>query len=154
MAKHLARGEGSSTSDHRDYRVVTAALQTLEQQFFRDAAKLFDEGNDCWRGFPKDCRNAKFSALVFRLLSRMCCCVEEMLALPHSQHPHKIFWLLADPELAEVFLTAYLEKPCELDEFSKQFIEHFRDVGLASTDALVTLRALAITLRVDIAEIE
>ena len=104
-----------------------------------------------WAFLPLASSTLAFKSLAFRLLSRMGSCVQFMLKLPHSRFPFRLFLLLEDPSLSEVFACA---KPCELDDFSKGFLETFREKGLFHPDALMALWCAALMMKVDISEIE
>ena len=149
-AKQASRVASFGSPGGREFRIVIAATQTHESRFFSRTERLFRDPG-CWSLLPGPFVTARSSALAFRLVSRMGCAVQELLALPHSQYPYRLFLLLEDEDFAESILEA---DPCEFDAFSKSFVERFRAEGLTSPDALATLRCLATVLKTDIVDIE
>ena len=145
-----AKAMQGDSGNHRQYRVVVAASQTLEDQFLVSVYDLLCS-KATWAFLPLASCTFAFKCLAFRMLSRMGSCVQYMLKLPHSRFPFKLFLLLEDPSLSEVFACA---KPCELDDFSKGFLETFREKGLSHPDALMALQCLALLMKVDISGIE
>jgi hypothetical protein len=122
----------------------------LEQTFFDNLMHLFGDIAE-WRHLPPASMVASFRGLAFRLLSRMGCAVQELLRGPHCRFPFKLFLLLEDESLADVVECA---SECELDTFSKVFIETFREQGLCHPDALMVLRTIALGWKMDISQIE
>ena len=94
-----------------------------------------------------------FQNLAFRLMSRAGASVYYLISVRHLKFPLRLFLLLVDASMAEELL-AEAEKPCLLDEFSQAFIARFKDVGLGSAEALASLRAIALVLRLDISDLE
>ena len=76
--------------------------------------------------------------------------VTQLMVFPHGQFPIKLFLLLVDPSLAEVFVQ---EAKCSMDSFAKAFITRF-EPDLACPDALQCLRVLGQLWRLDTADIE
>ena len=72
----------------------------------------------------------------------------------HSNYPLKLFGILRDRELATLILAEALAKPCTLDEFSKAFVAHHEKRGLASTETVGELFALAVAMELDTAAVE
>ena len=152
-ANSCAQAEPESAGKGRRYRVLVSATQDLEQRFFAEVVAL-QSNEQCLQLLPFAQRTARFARLTFRMLSRMGCCVEQLLALPHSQYPFRLFLLLEDPDLAEVFLAELEGGQCAFDEFSLAFCQLFQEAGLGCADALAILRALAALLKVEITDIE
>lgn len=149
-AKEASKLKGDQGDTDREYRVVIAAAGTLEAEFVRRVKELFFDSS-LWECLPRSCFTVEFRGFVFRVLSRMGCCAEQLLALPHTSFPVRLFLLLQDDSLAEDFAQA---RDCELDDFSRGFIEQFREVGLSHPDALMVLRSVAAVWRMDISNIE
>ena len=149
-AKYLAFSQGAEGATPREFRVTIAAEHKLENEFFGDLRKLFFEVEK-WEGLPMSFNSVRTRALAFRLLSSLGCAIQELLVLPHSRYPLKLFLMLADPSIAEVVSSA---DECELDSFTEAFVERFAPVGLASPDSFASLRTLALILRADIADVE
>ena len=137
-------------SQQRQYRVVVAALHTLEDEFVARVYELLTNA-DVWQHLPQGSQSVRFQALAFRLLSRMGCAAQELLRRPHESFPIRLFLLLADPTLADLFANA---DACEMDEFTARFVDTFRLKGLDSHDALMTLKVIARDLKIDIAHVE
>lgn len=136
---------------HRQFRVVAAAMHTLEDEFLCQLKELLGE-EELWSMLPMEGRNLRFQALAFRLLSRMGCAVHELLYRVHDRFPYRLFLLLEDATLAEVFAEA---KECELDSFTSAFLRRFPgEDGLKTDEARACLQAIARNLKLDIGEIE
>ena len=149
-ARDAAFLEGKPQAQPREYRAAIAAEGRLEVAFF-DAILDLGTNHRPWRHIPSFRLTVAFRALAFKMLSRMGCVVEENLREPHSRFPVKLFLLLSDDSFAEEFVGA---KACELDSFSRQFIQMFAEAGLSSPDALAVLRATALVWKFDISGIE
>lgn len=146
----LVEADDDNAQEGLEYRLVVAASQRLEMTFFETVRKMVFEARE-WRILAAGDATVGLCSLCFRLLARAACGVQELLASEHDKFPFKLFLLLEDPSLAEVFEDA---KDCELDGFSKGFIDHFKNQGLANPDAIACLRCLATIAKVDISHIE
>lgn len=134
----------------RKFRAVVAAVGELENHFFQMVReRLLAQRH--WSHMPPAARNINFQHLSSKLLSRMRCCVQQLLAAPHSRFPHRIFLLLEGPSLGDICLE---EKDCMLDDFSQGLIAGYEDKGLGDPEALAVLRALALAWRLDFADVE
>lgn len=94
----------------REFRIVVAALHTLEDRFLSEVRKLLEDYS-LWACLPLERRAVRFGALVFRMLSRMGCSTKELIYKPHVRFPCRRFLLLEDPDIADVIASA---QPCEL----------------------------------------
>lgn len=151
LAKATAVGAEEGTS--RQYRIVVAAMMSLELAFLGSVRKRLTDEREWFVLTSMKGQTVALRTLSFRLLSKAGCGVQELLADQHDKFPYKLFLLLEDPTLAEVFEAV---KPCELDEFSKSFIKHFVEtgLGLGHEDAIASLRCLAVLAKIDISHIE
>ena len=148
--KQAAFDSGSPGAQPREFRVVIAASCALETKCVQQLGRLLSNAS-IWQHLPQGSLTVKVRALSFRLLSRIGRSVQELLATPHSQFPFKLFLLLLDDSLAEVFAEA---QPCEVDAFSAGILEQYRGVGLGHPDCIMILRSLASVWKVDISQIE
>lgn len=143
-----ARAEGKEGWGMRDFRLRLAASCADEQKFFEQLQVAFQHA-DMWSVLPHDALNFEFRALTFKVLSRMGCCVHELLRHPHEQLPYQLFLLLWEPDLAESLLA----KPaCLWDAWSsKMRSEH---PSLIGEDFMAKLGLIALMHWKDISRIE
>ena len=144
-AAHLL-GKGT---EPRAFRVLVAALQTLENNFQREIAELGKPGH--WSFLPAVDMDVATRGLVFRMLSKALVVVEVLLKLGHDAFPTKLFLLLADADLADLFEDEDLTPPCMVDSSAKACIAKY---GLRGQEAQVALRMIAIVAYLDIVQIE
>lgn len=104
-AREIASLSPAGGGEPREFRVTVAASHALEDTFLEATADLL-ASQDAWRCLPPECRSIGFQSLVFKLLSRMGSAVHELLYKPHDRFPYRLFLLLEDPSLAEVFQDA------------------------------------------------
>lgn len=151
-AKDVAFLAGAAGVTPREYRVVVAASCSckLEIAFLGEVWDL-QRFSSLWCCPPPSCFTAPFKNLVCRLLSRMGCTVEQLLMSVNSQSPRKLFLLIEDSSLAELFATA---SECQMDAFTKAFVGSFKESGPSSPEALLVLRCIASVWKLDISEIE
>ena len=145
-----AASQGETTSGQRHYRIAIAASHELEDKFIADTESLCSD-DDFWALMPNTDRTLRFQALAFRMVSRMGCAVHELLYAPHDRFPSRLFLLLTDATLWDVFGEA---DPCELDSFSKGFIERYSGAELGGRESIACLDAIARVLKMDISDIE
>jgi hypothetical protein len=140
----------ASVEEPRQFRAVIAATGELEDSFHEmTRSRLFEASH--WQHLPTPDRTVNLQHLCFRILSRMGCSIHQLLTLPHSQYPVKMFLLLADSSLAELVTE---EPDCLLDDFSRKFCAHFKEKGLDHPDALMALKVAGMMWRLDIADVE
>ena len=132
--------------EERKYRVTIAAMHELESKFAKGVRDLAQPRE--WEHLPGKCMNRQMRGLVFRMLSRGMCTVEQLLALPHDIFPFKLFLALKDPELLQTLRDI---PECEMDVFTRDFIAKF---GLEEGPSLAALRLIASMTYLDIIQIE
>lgn len=133
----------------REFRAAIAATGRLEGECLARVGQLLREP-DMWRAMPTKGLCVQKNALAFRMVSRMGCCVHQLVAVPHTQMPTKMFRVLADPASAsEVAATP----TCMQDAWSANFLaEHGKD--LLSAKSLAILTTLAYPTAKDISQLE
>lgn len=111
-----AASKGQCGFHVRDYRLAVAARGTDEAQCLEKIRTLLDQ-LVMWAVLPPTDRTVSLRGLVFRMLSRAGCSVQELLVAPHAQFPIKLFRLLHEPGLGPRFA----ETPdCMLDPWTLQ----------------------------------
>ena len=134
----------------RDFRVAVAAAQHLEQDCLRQVSLLLRE-DKLWSGLPESSLTVSQRCLIYRMLSRTGCCVEELLISEHRRFPIAVFRLLATPDLATA--RELLGTPeCVRDSWGHGFLEAYPDP--LCNEAMAVLVCVASMLKLDIAEIE
>ena len=104
-----------------------------------------------WSELPTPCLHVAHRCLIFRMVSRIGCCVEQMLRAQHRWLPIALFRLLRTPaEATAKVLTATPE--CSRDSRSAHFWKEHPD--LCADEALAALTAVAVLCKVGIAQIE
>lgn len=98
----LAAG-GSSQECGRQYRQAIAAMGHNEKRLGEQVGLLW-ENEDMWILLPSTCATVSFRALAFRCLSRLICSVHQLLEVPHTTFPVRMFALLEEPSLAADFV--------------------------------------------------
>ena len=122
-ARALARGGSDLVA--REFRVLVAAEGKLENKLFEQLAQLFlDEG--IWEVIPQGDLTVSFTCKAFRLLSRLGCAVEQLLAHPHRQFPICLFKLLRHPELAADFIGV---SKCQKDAWTQSVEDAYPSLG-------------------------
>jgi hypothetical protein len=138
----LANGSSDCAFSHRDFPALVSARNQLEKVFFTKLRMLFHEP-ELWRLVPTCDLTAECRCLGFRLLSRIGCAVEELLAHPHRQCPELTYTIL-DPNGDEVLNKILRMPPCRLDQWTSDLIAMCRDAKLSPKDckAIVVLHVL------------
>lgn len=112
--------EAAAQGDHqwkvRQYRIVLAASCIDENKCHTQLQALFREPM-LWKTMPAEAYTVGFQALSFRLISRIGCCVQELLKEIHLQLPFALFRLLEEPGLAQDLLDL---PECRWDAWSKE----------------------------------
>ena len=134
----------------RDFRITIAASQRLEKECQRQTAMLLCEAK-LWSALPEGCLTVSHRCLVYRMLSRLACCVEELLCSEHRRYPIALFRLLDSPDAATAADIKGVPE-CVLDSFSSDFLGTYPDP--TCDEALAVLSSVAALLKLDIAEIE
>ena len=144
---HLMFGPGTCA---RELRSVIAAKMELEEACLQQVAMLMHE-QELWRTLPERALTVRHRCLVFRMLSMLGCCLEELLRKQHRALPTKLFRLL---DLSDARIAAELRRTpiCCQDDFSKGFLG--KHEGLRSPEASAILAVLAAVLKYDIVQIE
>ena len=132
----------------RGFRMSVAAEGELEGKLLEELAGLFMKEH-LWDVTPVADHTVGFNCTVFRLLSRIGCATEQLIAHPHTQFPYRMFKLLEHPELAGGFTAA---KHCQKDVWSQPLQEAFPT--LCSEEFLATLTLHAHLQWTDISGIE
>lgn len=140
--------EGTINWACREYRLVIAATCQEEKRFFQQLHLLFEEPV-LWSALPAKAFTLHYRALVFKMLSRMGCCVQELHQHPHEQLPFQLFRLLREPELAGQLLQI---PTCRWDAWSMAMRE--KHPALADADFYAKLAAVALMAWKDISRIE
>lgn len=135
----------------REFRVTVAASLQLEEKCLTQVSVLLREAQ-LWGGMPDSSLTIAQRALAYRMISRIGCCVEELLRSEHRRFPVALFRLLATPDESTVAeLKATPE--CVRDAWSHTFLQTYDD-NPASEEAMAVLVSVASMLKLDIAEIE
>ena len=134
----------------RELRVTVAATQQLEKKCLAQVSLLLDEAK-LWGGLPETSLTVGQRCLAFRMVSRIACCVEELLCSEHRRFPVALFRLLATPDGATAAELKAVPA-CVLDPWSQHFFETYEDP--LCREALAVLESVASNLKLDIAEIE
>ena len=96
--------------------------------------------SDSWRWVPQTAWTLQCQALPFRLASRQGCLVHELLVLPTTCYPFKLFNPLILPDFDATILN---EPACMLGPFSTKFSQQFPEDQLRSETSLTCLNFLA-----------
>ena len=145
----LAELEGKPPSPFGQRVTIAASLQ-LEEECFQQAALLLHE-ELLWRGLPDRALTVQHRCLCFRLISRMACCVEQLLACSHRRYPTKLFRLLVMTDISIVD-EVRTDPDCLKDPWSIRFLSSFPNPRC--DEALAVLSFLAELIKCDIAAIE
>ena len=131
----------------RAYRVTEVASGVDDNQFFQAVATLYN--SDDWNVLPPSRVTVECRALVFRMVARMACAVEELLASRHRRCPFLTFRLLCDWEG-----TLGKLKPCMLDTWSKRILGDINTLEERKDELLALLALVAELVTVDISQVE
>jgi hypothetical protein len=145
----LAELEGKPPSPFGQSVAIAASLQR-EEECFQQAALLLHE-ELLWRGLPDRALTVQHRCLCFRLISRMACCVEQLLACSHRRCPTQVFRLLVMTDISIVD-EVRTDPDCLKDPWSIRFLSSFPNPRC--DEALAVLSFLAELIKCDIAAIE
>ena len=108
-----------------------------------------------WEHIPVEQHTRKFQAVVFRMLSRMGCLIQELMIAPTSRFPLQLFKIIEGGRPVAERLSRVLEDcPCILDAFTSHMLETFPGVALAEGDGLALLQSLALLTPVETGHLE
>ena len=88
---------GNSSYSSRSYRVVEVASNKLEDRAVRMISVLYFS-SVMWVLLPDSIITGATRALIFRILSRLGCSIEELLRHPHRDMKFAVFLLLLEQE--------------------------------------------------------
>jgi hypothetical protein len=145
----LAELEGKPPSPFGQRVTIAASLQ-LEEECFQQAALLLHE-ELLWRGLPDRALTVQHRCLCFRLISRMACCVVQLLACRHRRYPAKLLRLVVMTDISIVD-EVRADPDCLKDPWSIRFLSSFPNPRC--DEALVVLSFLAELIKCDIAALE
>jgi hypothetical protein len=139
-----------SNTGSREYRIVRAATNTHEKQFFERLWAIF---NSTWGAMPG--KTVRANCQVFRMAARSGATCYELLVKRHSVYPYKLFRLLVDEELVEEIISDS-KRPCCLDHWSKSFLDVYGSdaTKLLSDESRQELLHMALVTPTDTAGIE
>ena len=133
----------------RKHRPVVAAQGTLEIDFIAAASKHLGR-SDAWKAMPPWAHTVDNQHLAFAVISRSMCLVNDQCEASCA-YPLRAFLLLVDPTMAD----AIMAEKCQWDAWTAMFVgSHAARGGIASRDALEHLRATALVLQLDTAQLE
>lgn len=121
----------------RQYRLGIAGSGQHEDKF-RSQLKAMWAGGGLWRLVPERCFNVSFRSLAFRACSRLGCAHRQLMCVPHERFPTRMFALLQQPELANVFATT---KSCLLDPWSRGLLHRHPTLSGSSFESELLLCA-------------
>ncbi|CAK0908812.1 unnamed protein product, partial [Prorocentrum cordatum] len=133
----------------REHRIAIAAEMKLEDDLdMRLRSLMFTP--EPWVHLPREWQSVAGRSLILRMLARIGCAVAELLRLPHRRFHNRLFMLLSDPTLYDVFKH---EPRCVLGEWSYAMLQQW-DEDSDGADVLMQLRLLALLIKKDISKIE
>jgi hypothetical protein len=145
-----AKLNGTFSYASRSYRVVEAASNKAEDKALQQLSMLYF-CNMMWALLPITSITAETRCLIFRLLSRVGCGIEELLRQTHRTSKFMMFLLLAGTP----GILAYLQgrPPCTLCPWARRICDYYsHDFGGAEMMAYLAFRALVICT--DMSDIE
>ena len=125
----------------RSFRILEAATQNDLKSFFTGMLLLLLQFP---QGILRDDITAHLQTLMFRLVSRSCCSMHQLLRTRRQGYPYTLFLALR----TGVYDQA---PPCLWDELTRSFRSWFPEL---TSDAQAALHALAWAIDLDIAAIE
>ena len=131
----------------RDFPVTVASKNALEDKFFRKLGVLMDP--ELWLFI--DNATESNQALIFKLMSRSGCMVEELLRGPHRLAPFKTFQAMWDADAAEKISLP--ESRCLLDPTSQKLV-HGSGGTFGDEESMLKLYCLALKSKTDIDHLE
>eukprot|EP00930_Biecheleria_cincta_P095370 TRINITY_DN87333_c0_g1_i1.p1 TRINITY_DN87333_c0_g1~~TRINITY_DN87333_c0_g1_i1.p1 ORF type:complete len:1612 (-),score=257.34 TRINITY_DN87333_c0_g1_i1:89-4207(-) len=129
----------------RAYRLSEIAAGRDNEHFFEQVKTAFSS-SDLWRVMPPSFNTFEKRALAFRLLSRMACAFQRLVAGPQKRFPILLFLLLIDPT-ADLPLSE-----CLWDAWSLSLRKRFPKLN--EPELFQILIAVASRMPVDISHIE
>lgn len=93
-----------SLAGARQYRLQQAAEMEFESERLEKLEMLVVHA-EFWEALPDSCKTFKTRALVFKMMSKIGCCVEFYLRERHRQWHFKVFMCINKPELLEVVVA-------------------------------------------------
>eukprot|EP00971_Amphidinium_carterae_P352704 6492709-Amphidinium_carterae.4 len=124
VVRHMqADSEGCSNQMCRHWMVTIAAQMLHEQSFMQSLSRLYDN-QDCWQLLLQDRWTNDVRAMIFKILSRQGCAIEELLKHPHGCFPVKLFKLIHSPHLKADMCS---QPACMMDAWTVELIAHIKD---------------------------
>eukprot|EP00971_Amphidinium_carterae_P348227 6490393-Amphidinium_carterae.1 len=148
VLKHLI-ASGDLEGCLRKTPLLDYVALVAEDRFMLDIQDL--AASEKWRHMPQKVWDLSHTSLAFRLLSRMCCLVFELIICPTFTCPLALFKLLLNKSHA-----AHLQKQqfdCQVQGFAKEFLSMYGN-NLAGPDALAVLEAISHVACVDTVQLE
>ena len=138
------------------------SFRLLEAWCARDVATAFATLRDTFHtpllALPLTARTNSIKVLSFRLLARMAGALHNLIRLPRSGFPYRLYGLLSSdskPELDEMADKLLRSPVCLRDPASKAILSKFANVdALTGPAAKATLEACALLAEVDVVSIE
>lgn len=142
----------------REYRILTAAENRNEAAAI-DTLQILLRSPEQWQcllGHYTAANTIKSRSWAFRLISRLGCAIEQLMAAKHRTYPFTVFKLLRkDMAIAEAIAEA---RQCDgklLDEFTVSLKRRFTDASsLLSAECLSILQAVALKINTSICQVE
>ena len=153
-AQSLSQDGGAALSfERRDYRVLLAAANKLENRFYVQLQMLM--GPSLWRLLPDEDSTEHMACQSFKMTSLPGCLVEQLLRERHRSSPFLVFKLLLGDDEAEAAAAqlANEREECMLCDWARDFAAKFRG-RLRDTEAQLYLWAVLIMGYVGIVRIE
>ena len=153
QCRQAAAGDASENPHHRRFRACIAASLEVEKACLEQVGVLLSSARP-WSLLPSSAHTVLHRCLVFRMLSRIGCCVEELLMKEHRGMPTRLFQLIdGDGATAEFATELRATTPdCLRDAWCRQFMNSYAD--MLSPDAKAVLTLQGSLLKYDIAQIE
>jgi hypothetical protein len=145
-----AQRVAGNSEQGRDFRILISARNTLESRFLDRVRHLLLSGQP-WEHLPASYRTVEKRCLLHRMLSRMGCCVEELLVKPNNANTTRVFLMLDDDSFAEEVLN---DKECLLGSFVETLTKLFPGEGFKGPDVRMILRTMARIIRKENVAIE
>eukprot|EP00971_Amphidinium_carterae_P134771 2670820-Amphidinium_carterae.2 len=130
------RSGAALTGPGRHFQLTVAADLQLEKNFYDLLASMFEAS--LWEVIPEKRHTVAQNALVFRLLSRAGCLVEENIRQPHRCFPCAMFQLLSRTATPEQILSL---PRCLMDKWSSELLERMPTLQGQEFHATLELQA-------------
>lgn len=128
--------------------LLAAAQGGLDQQCLEDIVQI--QSPDRYLAWPAEWKSVRVRNMLFRTISRQAASVKELLVCKHRRFPHKLFLLVADPDMEHEILSSCASSRCS---YTESFLAAFGN-DLSSRDALLELTMVVMTARTSTISLE